>query len=361
MLHKLMPQDYGLVKPLFDELTINLIITAVFESSSPGCIYVDNTTAPTSAFMDSAEGHFLVGDADNPAFNAALKELIVNTFFAEEPYIVLECATPDWVATFDIIFQGRVVHYPRLYYTFDHMKLDWRAALPDGFTMQQVNAAFLEQTHLRNMDVVLDAIRSNWNSQAEFFQDGFGFCLINDEAVVSWCMADCASNERCEIGIHTDYAYQKRGLASLTVSATVEHALGRGFTTIGWHCWQHNLASIKVAEKVGFQLQRHYDAYMCLANDSAFSLERGAKAARAGEHQEAIGWFNQAGTNAWAYFLAARSHAVMGANGAAIGALRHAADQGWDHPNYLLTDEFKTVRTLPDWKMLPDHWQFKPE
>src|SRR5688572_1994706 len=117
MLQQLSSQAYPLIKPLFDDLTFNLITKAVFESTSPGCIYVDNTIAPTSGFMDSAEGHFLVGDADNQVFNAGLKDLIFGTFFAEEVYIVLECASPDWVAVFDMIFQGRVVHYPRLYYT----------------------------------------------------------------------------------------------------------------------------------------------------------------------------------------------------------------------------------------------------
>jgi hypothetical protein len=100
---------------------------------------------------------------------------------------------------------------------------------------------------------------------------------------------------------------------------------------------------------------------MCLSNESAFSLERGAKVARAGQHQEAIGWYERAGVNALAYFLAARSHALLGANEAAIRALRQAADQGWDHANYLMADEFKAVRSLPDWNTLPAHWHSKPE
>lgn len=76
-----------------------------------------------------------MGNADNPIFNSVLKTLIVGTFFAEEPYIVLECSSPDWAAVFNMLFQGRVVHYPRLYYGFNHLKLDWRDALPDGFTL----------------------------------------------------------------------------------------------------------------------------------------------------------------------------------------------------------------------------------
>jgi len=352
MFHQLSPQDFPKVKPLFADLNFNLIITAVIEQTSPGKIYVDNLDNPTASFLDSAEGCYLAGSAHNAAFNAGLKDLLFSTFLAEDEYIVLECDSPEWASTLDAIFQGRVMQYPRYYYTFDQMKLDWQNAVPDDFSLEQVTVTFLERAHLKHMDDVLNGIHSNWNSQTAFLNNGFGFCLVNDSTVVSWCLADCASGERCEIGIHTDPHYQKRGFGALTVSATVDHALKRGFTEIGWHCWEHNLASCKVAEKVGFQFQHPYTAYLCLANEERHLIECGLMAARQGNHREAVEWYTKAGAAQWAYFLAARSYAPLGEYPQAFQALEQAVKLGWNYPDYLLADEFKPLRELAEWQAL---------
>lgn len=352
MFHPLPPQDYAKVKHLFTGLEFNLIITAVFEGTSPGTLFVDDVDNPTSCYMDSAEGLYAVGRADNAAFNAGLKAQIENNQFAEEAYAVLECSSAEWPPVFDAIFEGWVVHYPRFYYTFQQMKLDWRSAVPEGFAVQRVDKAFLERTHLKNMDEVVEGYINNWVSQEAFLQDGFGFCLVNDEAVISWCMSDCVSGSRCEIGIHTDPRYQKRGFASLTVSATVDYAVQRGLTEIGWHCWEHNVASWKVAEKVGLERRRSYDAYLCLADQERYLMERGVAAARKDKHDEALAWYRQAESVPWAHFLMARSYITLGQYPETMKALQQAVDMGWDEPEYLLNPVFTPLHDTPEWQML---------
>ncbi|MBX0331372.1 GNAT family N-acetyltransferase [Oscillochloris sp. ZM17-4] len=89
---------------------------------------------------------------------------------------------------------------------------------------------------------------------------GFGFALFDGSEPVSWCLADCAVDARCEIGIHTHPDYRRRGLATIVVAATIAHALAAGYDEVGWHCSEDNQGSQGVAEQVGFTLTHRFHA-----------------------------------------------------------------------------------------------------
>lgn len=84
MIYELDKSKYEKVRPLFNQLDYNLIISAVIERTSPGRIYVDDVVTPETAFLCSVEGYYLAGHVDNDSFNKALNRLILEKFFAGE-------------------------------------------------------------------------------------------------------------------------------------------------------------------------------------------------------------------------------------------------------------------------------------
>jgi RimJ/RimL family protein N-acetyltransferase len=131
-------------------------------------------------------------------------------------------------------------------------------------------------------------VEINWGSISDFLQKGFGFCTLHGKKAVSWSTTDCASGNRCEIGIYTHEDHRRQGLATLTTAAIVDYALSYGFSSVGWHCEEYNLPSIKTAEKAGFKLERKYIQYYACANE-AFHLEETAQFYfRAKRYKEAI-------------------------------------------------------------------------
>src|SRR5262249_2169826 len=146
----------------------------------------------------------------------------------DDDHLVIECDSEDWRSTLDDLFEKRVVLEPRLYYEFERPLLDWRSLLPADVSMAAVDADFLQRTSLKNMPAVTDWIQENWLSQEYAMKYSFGRCLVHDTVIASWCLVDCVSGTRCEIGIHTDPAFRKRGYAALTVSAVVEAARSAG-------------------------------------------------------------------------------------------------------------------------------------
>ncbi|MEE9593113.1 MAG: GNAT family N-acetyltransferase [Thermoplasmata archaeon] len=265
MIYQLEPGDYQKARSLFQPLDYQLIIRAVLEGTSPGSVHVDDIDDPRSALLCSAEGCFLAGDETISAFNLALRDLLVRKFFAgnassgADEEMVFTVQPDGWIARFRVLFEGRQPRQvPRKHCACSEVKIDWRARIPNGYSLQRIDREFLCRAKRDVPSHIPSWMQANWGSIDAFMERGFGYGMIHDGAVVSWSLADCVSGTECEIGIRTRQDYRRRGLATLTAAANVARALSHGFTRVGWHTNEENIASVRVAEKVGFIESRDY-------------------------------------------------------------------------------------------------------
>jgi RimJ/RimL family protein N-acetyltransferase len=249
--------------------------------------------------------------------------------------------------------------------------------VPREFQVKRIDEELLKTPELEIPEHVTDWMETNWGSIDAFMKSGFGFCTLHGKKVVSWSVADCASGDACEIGIHTLEDCRRKGLATFTAAATVNFALSSGFRSVGWHCDEYNLPSIKTAEKVGFELERKYAQIYACANE-AHHLEETAQAHfRAGRYREAIesyekffatpqeqlpNWLREAlpeelGVH---YFRVASAKAFVGDNNGAMEYLEKAVDNGWLFADFLKTrQEFEKMHSTPIWKHILEKMQEK--
>jgi hypothetical protein len=256
---KLEREEYERTRSIFAELAeIHLNIAAVLEGTAPGAVYVDDAIQPQSTHMTSGDAVYLAGAPDNHAFNTAL-----NAFLPRDTYFVLFCDLPRWEGTLDIVLKDTyAVQARRRYYALKQHRIgDWQDRIPDGFSMQRVDPELLTG-NLKNGDEVVAGILDEWLSVDAFFAQGFGFCLVHESDIVSWSLADYVRGDRCEMGINTDWHHRRQGLGTLTAAANAAHAAACGFSTIGWHCWDNNVGSIRVAENVGFERTADYGVFI---------------------------------------------------------------------------------------------------
>lgn len=257
------------VRSLFRGPHLELIISAVTECNSPGRIWVDDLSSPQTTFMwDKAHSYYLVGSPDNEAYNLAVEGLIREQIIPEHrkrecinPVFKLFGSLEVWKAIFKSIFKDlKLDKMARRFYVFKSRKIDdWRDKIPDGFAMKRIDARFLKEPRLKNRNVVMDEISSGWDSIDDYLRKGFGFALVHGgEEVACWCTAEYVSRDKCGIGIATLQKYQRRGFATLTACAFVDHCVSNDITP-HWDCWDDNIASIRVAEKVGFELATKYE------------------------------------------------------------------------------------------------------
>jgi RimJ/RimL family protein N-acetyltransferase len=362
-----LPQDqYHLVRPLFAALDYHLIIEAVFAGNSPATIFVDNLDSPKTAFMISPEGNFLVGDCKKPAFIQGLQNWVDSHFInGEEDELVMESYSEEWLKVLESILLSRPpYHYDRYYYELTESKFESPPPLAPEFRLQAVTREFIQQTNISNMEVITGGIASNWISEDAYFEKGFGFCILHENQIVSWSVVDCVVDERCEIGIHTNENFRRKGLATSLIASVVDYALKHGFKRIGWHCWVDNWGSIGVADKVGFVQKHSYPAILSLQSHFVHFSMRGFKRLQVKEYAKsepeyliALEQENAEGVEPYllrTYFEMARVQAGLGNEEAAFDYLKKSLETGLNqYPEAAQNAaEFVDMRQRAEWQSL---------
>jgi RimJ/RimL family protein N-acetyltransferase len=363
MLYELSRNEYDKVRDLYEPFRYHLSSFAVLDGNNPGKVFVDNLAAPLSSYMYSPEACYLAGSPDNEAFNHALNGAIFSRVAIggndTAPCFVL--ASDAWSAGLETICDPRSpLVLARRHYICRELAFDWRANLPDGFTVQSVDETLLNQPGMKIPDHIPSWIQNNWGSTAAFFEKGFGLVTLHDHRVVSWSMADCVSGDACEIGIRTDPEYRQRGLAAITAAAAVDYAQSHGLPTVGWHCNEDNLGSIKTAEKVGFELERGYTMYDIFLDEAEHLSETAYIALKAGRYQDSADQCERVfalrnDMPHYIYHMAARAQAALGNTDQALAYLDEVVKRDWSHRAFTEScPEFESLRGLPQWTALLD-------
>ncbi len=356
------PSDYPAVLPIFSSLDHHLATSAVLQGSAPGRVWADNARHPNSAFLTVGHRHYLAGEPGNPAFNRMLRDL----FFAElmpqarargEVEFLLFYPSAGWEAALGEILAG---HEPNIgrrqaYETHSLRDPDWRGRIPEGLFIQPVDETLMAEEGLGNLEELRQETTSETPALEYFLQRRFGFCLRSPTELAGWCLSEYNCAGRCEIGIETVESFQRRGVAVLTGSALIEHALGHGIQRIGWDCWSNNLASARTALKLGFELIEEYPVAFAWNDLPANLAVHGHFCLQEGQFSEARAWFEracQAGSPpAWGRVEAAFACARLDDRPAALGQLRAALDQCFAGLDWIRGSEhLASLHATPEWK-----------
>jgi RimJ/RimL family protein N-acetyltransferase len=189
------------------------------------------------------------------------------------PQLCLQWYPPDWESPLlDILANRQPEKAYRHLYLLKKIKFDYHQKLLPDHSVEPINQHILHRK-LLNHKQVLGWIESFWPSSTDFIEKGFGFCVINHQAITSWCLSVFARNKRFELGVATAEEYRRQGYASLAAAACLEHCLLKDLVP-EWHCWEDNLPSVKLDEKIGFKQSLSYPA---------FRIKTGYKGHRKGE------------------------------------------------------------------------------
>ena len=113
--------------------------------------------------------------------------------------------------------------------------------------------AKLLNSRLGHVDQVSGEVRWMWPDRERYDRYGFGVAAKWQDQLICWCTAEYVSDSECGIGIETVPAFQGKNIATATAGRFVRESLARGLRP-HWECNSENLASVRVAEKVGFTL-----------------------------------------------------------------------------------------------------------
>ena len=246
----------------------------------------------------------------------------------------------------------------RIHYVCRSVKIDWRGKIPDGYSVQRVDRGLMESDQVIFSEDIRDWMdfEQVWGSEENFYTKGVSFCMLHGREVVSWCTSDCVADGRIDVGIFTMSAYQRKGLGTIAVAATVETCLDHGFKAVGWHCNADNDGSWKTAERVGFERNREYTYYYYMYDPIDHLAELGWYYFKRGAYDKTVSYYEQVFTERednpdYYYHLAAVAYAALGNSPQAIKYLNEAVDHGWVHAEWTSqVEQFASLAGTPDWE-----------
>ncbi|MNJ57084.1 GNAT acetyltransferase [compost metagenome] len=101
-----------------------------------------------------------------------------------------------------------------------------------------------------------------WGSISRFLEHGVGYYLLHNDhdTIASECISIFASPHLAEIDITTHPDYRGMGLAQSAAELFIEHCMEHHMMP-KWDCDITNVASIKLAAKLGFEDPRQYSIF----------------------------------------------------------------------------------------------------
>lgn len=275
VIYQLEKEKYGVVRDIFEPLErYQPMCSAVLACIYPGRIYVDNVENPETAFLTSfisskEEGvwGYLTGDPNNHDFNQSLNAAICarEIIHVGSPVMFLTCSPQEWGGHLEsVITPYQPVPAPRRHYVGREMSFDWRSNIPEGFEICPMDERLMERSNL-SIPIEVHETIEKWGAINDPRFEDYGFVAIHQSRwsaqIVSWATVDFIVGSLGDAGLFTVEGFRRRGLASVTTGAAVEYGFVHGLTKINWTCSDDNIASIRTAEKLGFERQPNYLMY----------------------------------------------------------------------------------------------------
>ena len=133
--------------------------------------------------------------------------------------------------------------------------------LPDGYALQNIDGRLYDRC-LEN-PVTADFV-SVFRSKEQYLKDGRGVVILKDGRIVSGASSYTRYKEGIELEVETVESERRKKLALVSCSALILRCLEEGL----YPSWDaHDMNSVHLAEKFGYQFDHAYTAYEVASNE----------------------------------------------------------------------------------------------
>lgn len=254
VLIKVTANHYPIIKQYI--LKAPTFVYSILDQLIEGTVYADTATFQTLLIHKKSGIHFVYGDSTTTEIDRQLA-ICLEQSVEKGKRFTLFSYSEQWNTKIEQLLNGQLRKLERYTFTFDK-------SLYGGTDKQEVSnfeVMPITQHHINNaMEFTSAYYDEYWDSTANFLTNGFGFCLIHKEQIVSEAVSIFKSNDYAEIDIMTDSKYRGQGLASLIATTFINHCLANELKPC-WDCDISNTASIYLGAKLGFTGPQKYAIY----------------------------------------------------------------------------------------------------
>ncbi|QYF83811.1 GNAT family N-acetyltransferase [Brevibacterium sp. PAMC21349] len=230
---------------------------SVLDNYIPGQVYMDELKKTVLIGTDS--GIFVVGgDEMNNGLNSVFLE-IYRSRKNDKKRFTLFSPSKEWNQVINKLFGKdlRQMHRYSFHFNKDTYSTINKVKVPKDFIVKRIDEKIITES----LEFNESYYNEYWGSVSNFLENGFGYCLLHNDTVVSECTAIFSSSQFAEIDIATQNKYRKMGLAQNVAEIFIEHCIERNLKP-NWDCDVNNFASIKLAERLGFENPIEYSVFV---------------------------------------------------------------------------------------------------
>jgi hypothetical protein len=239
-------EDTSKAQKIFDGWEETLIYSAL--QKVMGKIYVTDLENPVSAFAFTGVFGFYAGEPD--------EELVKNK---PEGFVIMVPQNEAWAELIEKVYPGanKVTRYAIKKDTkFDVEALKKNLELlPEGYELKNIDDKLYDLCWENPVTADFVAV---FGSKERYLELGRGVMILKDGKFVSGASSYTRYNEGIEIEVDTIKSERRKHLALVSCSALILRCLEEGL----YPSWDaHNMMSVRMAEKLGYEFDHEYFAY----------------------------------------------------------------------------------------------------
>lgn len=213
-----------------------------------GKVYVTDEECPKSAMAHIGSFVFLAGEPE--------KELVQNR---PEGFVIMVPQSKEWETLIEECCPGAKWferHAIKKNTVFDKEKLQKLAsAVPQGYELRKIDRVLYDKC-LQN-PATADFVAA-FESKEQYLELGLGYVLLKGEEIVSGASSYTGYKQGIEIEVDTVESERGKGLATVCCATLILKCLEKRL----YPSWDaHNLVSVHLAEKLGYEYSHSYTAY----------------------------------------------------------------------------------------------------
>lgn len=127
--------------------------------------------------------------------------------------------------------------------------------LPNGYSISEINSELYDACM---NDHMASAFVSSYENKESYQKLGMGFVILKNNRIVSGASSLSTYNGGIEIEVNTKESERRKGLAAAACSALILKCLSKNI----YPSWDaHNVESLSLAEKLGYEFSHAYTAF----------------------------------------------------------------------------------------------------
>lgn len=245
--------DYTQLTPLLPLIkTESIYPFSILEGMQSGEIFVDHMDQPCCALLWHYCGFANIIGHYNQQFLDDTFELMKNPVAGHSGRMVIQGEYAPGLEA-GLLNKNGISRYERYIFRFDPASL-----IPLSASDAEIQPITETNYHLISGRIIP---AFSWDSKESFLKNGFGFCAVQNEQVMSCAFSSAVTRSHVDIGVETMEEARGKGYGKAVVLAMIQEALNRGKQPV-WGCDVRNEGSKALACSVGFNIAGTHSFYI---------------------------------------------------------------------------------------------------